>query len=89
MKILVVDDQKANQIMLTGLLTSFGHEVVCASNGREALGLFEQVQPQLILLDVMMPEMDGFETAPRLKAMSGNVHLPIIFLTALDSQDTL
>ncbi|MAD52901.1 MULTISPECIES: PP2C family protein-serine/threonine phosphatase [unclassified Idiomarina] len=89
MKILVVDDQKANQIMLTGLLESFGHEVVCASNGREALNVFQQVQPQLILLDVMMPEMDGFETAPRLKAMSGNIHLPIIFLTALDSQETL
>lgn len=89
MKVLVVDDQKANQIMLTGLLESYGHQVVCANNGREALEVFQQAQPHLVLLDVMMPEMDGFETAPRLKAMSGNIHLPIIFLTALDSQDTL
>ncbi|PYE32135.1 response regulator receiver domain-containing protein [Idiomarina fontislapidosi] len=70
MKVLVVDDQKANQIMLTGLLESFGHQVVCANNGCEALEVFKTEQPHLVLLDVMMPEMDGFETAPRLRVFN-------------------
>ncbi|MGM0524759.1 MAG: SpoIIE family protein phosphatase [Pseudomonadota bacterium] len=89
MKILVVDDQKANQIMLEGLLTGIGHEVCCVDNGQLALDVFEQFQPQIVLLDVMMPLMNGFETAPKLKQLSGNVHLPIIFITALDAKDTL
>lgn len=89
MKILVVDDQKANQIMLEGLLTGMGHNVVCVDNGQRALEVFASVQPQIVLLDVMMPVLNGFETAPRLKELSGNVHLPIIFITALDAQDTL
>ncbi|HAD48336.1 MAG: hypothetical protein COB75_03220 [Idiomarina sp.] len=89
MKILVVDDQKANQIMLEGLLTGMGHSVVCVDNGQRALEVFNSVQPQIVLLDVMMPVLNGFETAPRLKELSGNVHLPIIFITALDAKDTL
>lgn len=89
MNILVVDDQKANQIMLEGLLVKMGHEVHCVDNGQAALQAFEQVQPQIVLLDVMMPVMDGFETAPKLKQLSGDVHLPIIFITALDAQETL
>jgi CheY-like chemotaxis protein len=89
MKILVVDDQKANQIMLEGLLTGMGHSVVCVDNGQRALEVFNSVQPQIVLLDVMMPVLNGFETAPRLKELSGNIHLPIIFITALDAKDTL
>lgn len=89
MKILVVDDQKSNQLMLAGLLSRMGHQVVCADNGQQALEQFDHVQPEIVLLDVMMPVMNGFEAAPKLKQLSGNVHLPIIFITALDAQDTL
>ena len=89
MKILVVDDQKANQIMLEGLLTSIGHKVHCVDNGQQALDVFAEVKPQIVLLDVMMPVLNGFETAPLLKELSGDVHLPIIFITALDAKDTL
>ena len=89
MKILVVDDQKANQIMLEGLLSGMGHCVHCVDNGQQALDVFQQVQPQIVILDVMMPILNGFETAPKLKKLSGEVHLPIIFITALDAKDTL
>ncbi|WP_404399603.1 SpoIIE family protein phosphatase [Idiomarina seosinensis] len=89
MKILVVDDQKANQIMLEGLLTQIGHEVSSVSNGAEALAVFTEFEPQIVLLDIMMPVMNGFETAPKLKELSGSVHLPIIFITALEAKDTL
>ncbi len=89
MKILVVDDQKANQIMLEGLLTSIGHKVHCVDNGQQALDVFAEVKPQIVLLDVMMPVLNGFETAPLLKELSGDIHLPIIFITALDAKDTL
>lgn len=89
MKILVVDDQKANQIMLHGLLTQIGHQVTCVDNGSQALAVFAQFEPQIVLLDIIMPVMDGFETAPELKKLSGSVHLPIIFITALEAKDTL
>lgn len=89
MKILVVEDQKANQIMLEGLLTRMGHTVHCVDNGQQALDAFADIEPQIVLLDVMMPVLNGFETAPKLKALSGNVHLPIIFITALEAKDTL
>jgi len=89
MKVLIVDDQPANQIMLSGLIKRFGHQVTCASNGVEAIDIFTSLAPDVVLLDVMMPIMDGFETAPCLKALSGDVHLPILFITALDDQETL
>lgn len=89
MRILVVDDQKLNQIRLQALLTNMGHSVVCADNGQQALDIYADIQPQLVLLDVVMPVMDGFSTAPQLKKLSGDVHLPIIFITALESQETL
>lgn len=89
MKVLIVDDQPANQVMLSGLIKRFGHQVRCASNGIEAIDVFSGLEPDVVLLDVMMPIMDGFETAPCLKALSGDVHLPILFITALDDQETL
>lgn len=89
MKILIVDDQPANQVMLSGLIKRFGHQVTCASNGAEAIDIYTKLSPDVVLLDVMMPVMDGFVTAPRLKALSGEVHLPILFITALDDQATL
>lgn len=75
--------------MLEGLLASIGHTVVCVDNGQQALDVFAEVQPQIVLLDVMMPVLNGFETAPKLKQLSGNLHLPIIFITALDAKETL
>ncbi|WAJ70567.1 fused response regulator/phosphatase [Catenovulum adriaticum] len=89
MRILVVDDQELNRTMLQYMLELEGYQVFHAENGKHALETFEQTQPDIILLDVIMPVMDGFETAPILKTLSGDLHLPIIFITSLDDQDSM
>lgn len=81
-KILVVDDSEDNVYLLQEILRRLGHEVATASNGREALDFMEREKADLILLDVMMPRMDGFEVASRLKSREDTKHIPIIFLTA-------
>ncbi len=89
MRILVVDDQELNRTMLEFMLKSEGYEVFLTENGRVAVDKFEEIQPDIVLLDVIMPEMDGYETAPLLKGKAGERHLPIIFLTALDDQKSM
>jgi adenylate cyclase len=81
-RILIVDDTPANIQALAGPLKEKGYQVSVATNGRQALEVLERVHPDLILLDVMMPEMDGFETCRRLKASETWRQIPIIFLTA-------
>ena len=81
-RILVVDDTPANIQSLTAILKEKGYQISVATNGKQALDAVARVQPDLILLDVMMPEMDGFETCQRLKASEQWQHIPIIFLTA-------
>lgn len=81
--ILVVDDTEANVALLKVLLGKEKFKVTTAFNGEEALAKVAGEQPDLILLDVMMPVMDGFETAEKLKADPQTRHIPIIFLTAL------
>lgn len=89
MKVLVVDDQELNRNLLRHMLVQDGFEVVLATNGMEALEVCKAETPDLVLLDVVMPEMDGYETAPLLKQLSEDVYLPIIFITALGDQDSL
>ena len=81
-RILVVDDTPANIQALAGTLKDKGYQISVATNGRQALDVLARVQPDLILLDVMMPEMDGFETCRRIKASEAWRQIPIIFLTA-------
>src|SRR5512147_784246 len=81
-RILVVDDTPANIQALAGTLKERGYQISVATNGKQALEIVERVHPDLILLDVMMPEMDGFETCRRLKASEGTRGIPVIFLTA-------
>src|SRR5262245_26207872 len=81
-RILVVDDTPANIQSLTAILKEKGYQISVATNGKQALDAVARVQPDLILLDVMMPEMDGFETCRCLKANEQWRHLPVIFLTA-------
>jgi len=81
-RILVVDDTAANIQVLSGTLKAKGYQISVATNGRQALELLTRVQPDLILLDVMMPEMDGFETCRRIKASEQWSQIPIIFLPA-------
>ncbi len=81
-RILVVDDTPANIQSLAAILKEKGYQISVATNGRQALDVLARVQPDLILLDVMMPEMDGFETCRRIKASEQWRHIPVIFLTA-------
>lgn len=81
--ILIVDDNLDNLNLLFQGLRRAGYEVMVAQDGASALKRVEFIKPDLILLDVMMPEMDGFETATRLKANGTSRNIPIIFLTAL------
>lgn len=83
-KILVVDDVQSNVLLLKALLGREGFNIVYAMNGAEALEKVKNEHPDLVLLDVMMPDMDGFEVAGRLKVEPEQAEIPIIFLTALN-----
>ncbi len=86
--ILIVDDTPTNLEVLSEALTDAGFEVAVATNGESALKQAEYDPPKLILLDVMMPGIDGFETCRRLKQNSATKDIPVIFMTALnDSKD--
>ena len=81
--ILVVDDTEANRTIVSSFLKHSGFEVMLAENGRLALQSIQNQLPDLILLDVMMPEIDGFETCRQLKANKATQEVPVIFMTAL------
>lgn len=87
-QILVVDDTPANLGLLVDHLEARGYEVLVALGGQEALDRLRYAQPDLILLDVMMPGMDGFETCRRLKADAQTRDIPVIFMTALTDVDS-
>lgn len=84
-KILLVDDVMSNVLLLKVLLTNEKFAIATASNGRQALEQVEKENPDLVLLDVMMPDMSGFEVAQHLKSNPNTADIPIIFLTALNS----
>jgi two-component system cell cycle response regulator len=83
-RVLVVDDVQANLRLLEARLSAEYFEVMTVASGAEALEACEQGNCDIVLLDVMMPEMDGFEVARRLKSNPSTHHIPIIMLTALD-----
>ena len=84
-KILIVDDVMSNVLLLKVLLTNEKFAIATASNGRQALEQVEKENPDLVLLDVMMPDMSGFEVAQHLKSNPQTAEIPIIILTALNS----
>jgi two-component system, sensor histidine kinase and response regulator len=86
-KILVVDDQPINVQLLKRKLEKEGMEILTAYNGQEALLLAERTPPDLILLDVMMPDMDGIEVCQRLQANESLRQIPVIFVTARTSKE--
>ena len=77
----------ANRTIISSLLQHNGFQVILAENGRYALELLKSTQPDLILLDVMMPELDGFETCRRIKADPLTKDIPVIFMTALSATE--
>src|SRR5688572_18476590 len=86
--ILIVDDEPVGRKTLEALLLTQNYELAFASNGQEALAQAEALRPDLILLDVMMPELDGFETCRRLRTHPQLAEVPIIMVTALDDRDS-
>ncbi len=84
LRILLVEDSIINQKLAVGMLQKWGHEVVVAANGREALKLYQTQPFDLILMDVQMPEMDGFETTEAIRALERRTgrHVPILAMTA-------
>ena len=86
-KVLLVDDNTTNLQLLNETLDGLGYKLLIAKNGKTALTIAQKARPSLILLDIMMPEMDGYEVCRRLKADEATRHIPIIFITALVDQD--
>lgn len=82
--ILVVDDNPTNLQVLFDVLSDCGHRVAIAKSGEAALQRLESYHPDLILMDVMMPGLDGFETCQRLKQNTVTCHIPVMFMTALN-----
>jgi CheY-like chemotaxis protein/HPt (histidine-containing phosphotransfer) domain-containing protein len=89
MRILVVDDDAINRMLLGTLLRADGHEVFTAEDGVQGVVLFEEIRPDLVFMDVLMPNMNGYDAATRIKAASGNEFTPLIFLTALKDEEDL
>jgi len=86
--VLVVDDNEANRSLASSTLEDEGHRVVLASGGAEAVAAFQRERPDCVLLDVRMPEVDGFEACRRIRALPGGAHTPVLFLTAQRDVDT-
>jgi len=89
MKILVVDDSPTIRAALRGLLERMGHTVVEASDGKEALQMYRQDRPGLVLIDVVMPIMDGYESARHMRETKADEWVPIIFLSSKEADQDL
>lgn len=86
---LVVDDVPSNRRVLQSLLTLEGYQTIQAENGQQAVHLFAEHQPDIVFMDVMMPVMDGYEAAARIKRLANTRFVPVIFLTALSESDAM
>lgn len=89
LKILVVDDEVTNRMVLNAMLKRDGFTVLMAENGKEAVEIFDKENPDLVLMDVMMPVMDGYEATRIIKSSIGNRFVPIFFLTAMTDEKAL
>ncbi|MDH5445607.1 MAG: fused response regulator/phosphatase [Gammaproteobacteria bacterium] len=89
MKVLIVDDEQANRLILQAMLKKGNHEVIEACDGKQAVELFDENRPDLVLMDVMMPVMDGYEATQIIKEKSSTEFVPVIFLTAITDEDAL
>ena len=91
-RVLIVDDQAATVDLISATLRLLGHEPISSYNGEQALALIAQHPPDLILLDLMMPGIDGLETLRRLRTSPGLEHIPVIVVSAgreFDLEDRL
>lgn len=89
MKILIADDSKTNLALLTASLEQLGNNVIAASSGEEAIILFQRDRPDLIILDVVMEGMDGFQTAKKIRELTIDEWIPIIFLSSQEDDHSI
>ena len=92
MKILLVDDARSVVMVMTSRLASYGYDVVYAPNGKAAVDMFASSAPDLVLMDIEMPLMNGFEATNRIRAFEATQQwawVPILFLTASDTPENL
>jgi DNA-binding response OmpR family regulator len=88
-RVLIVDDERKNRDLLEVLLSQQGYEIATANNGEDALALVGESLPDIILLDVMMPGMDGYQVAAKLKADPRTMHIPVVMLSALTDRNSM
>ncbi len=88
-KILIVDDEATNRSILSAIIKKEGYIPLLAENGQDAVSLFELHEPSIVLMDIQMPVMDGYEATKRIKKIAGGKFVSVIFLTALDSDADL
>lgn len=87
--VLVVDDQTVQRMILREALESDGYRVIEAANGSDGLGLYERMRPDIVLLDVRMPGMDGFDVCTALRQLPGGRDVPILMVTVLGDQQSI
>ena len=87
--ILIADDTKTDRLILERIVQNEGHRVVSVENGMEAVRTFSEIHPDIVLLDALMPEMDGFQAARIIKELAGDEMVPVIFLTSLNDTESL
>jgi CheY-like chemotaxis protein len=87
--VLVVDDDQTNRIFLENMLRRDGHTVYSAGDGREAVAVYEEKRPEMVLMDVMMPVMNGYDATREIKSIAGKHFVPVTFLTALTDEPSL
>ncbi len=87
-KVLVADDSDSDRLILSSIISGQGHEVITASDGKDAVEIFKRERPHIVFLDAMMPRMDGKEAARSIKRAAGDDFIPVLFLTSLsDAKD--
>jgi len=89
LRVLVVDDVITNRQILQVFVKKLGHEVILAEDGQQAVETFGRESPDLVLMDVMMPVMNGYEATRGIKALCGERWVPVVFLSALDKEENL
>lgn len=89
MKALIVDDQAVNRVILQLVVEDLGYEYLEAEDGQQAVDAYIEHAPDLILMDVMMPVMDGYDATSKIKELAGERHVPVIFLTAKTDEESL
>lgn len=85
MKLLIIDDSTVNNIILQNLLEDIGYEVHTALNGEDALKIIEEISPDLILLDLMMPEVSGFDLLERFR--KDQINIPVVIVSAFSDNE--